>query len=176
MHAKLACLGYLCHHGPQKWTLPILIELFSAYLNFRTELADFILPVVAHLGVTEAKRWGSWNGGKTEQKEPSAEQRVWCMKKNASHSTHAHMWSVFSALQVQCAAAALPCMPGAWIISPFRRGAIKAYGEYNSRMRRRVFGLDGWGRQRRQNAGESSALVMNLNLYFGPSLNLFFFK
>ena len=89
------------------------------------------------------------------------------------------MWCDFSALQVQCTAAALPCMPGAWIISPSRRGAIKAYGENNSRRRRRrkrrAYGLDGWERQRRQNSGESWALVMNSNLRFGPSLKPFFF-
>lgn len=107
MHAKLACLGYLCHHGPQKWTLPILIELFSAHLNFRTEPADFILPVVAHVGVTEGKRWGSWNGGKTERKEPSAEQRVWCMKK-MPHIVRTHACGVFF-LRCRCSVQLQPC-------------------------------------------------------------------
>lgn len=175
MHAKRACLGYSCHHGPQKWTLPIPKELFSASLNFRTELADFILSAVARLGITKEKRWGSRK--RRENWAEGAKRGEGLMyEKKASRSTHARMRRVFSALQVQCTAAALPCMPGAWIISPFRRGAIKAYREYNSRRRRRrAFGLDGWGRQRSRNAGESLALVMNLNLLFGPSLNLFFF-
>lgn len=64
MHAKLACLGYSCHHDPQKWTLPIPIELFSASLNFRTELADFILSVDAHVGITEEKNGEVKTAGK----------------------------------------------------------------------------------------------------------------
>lgn len=53
---KLACLRYSCHHGPQKWTLPIPLEPFSALLNFRTEPVDFILSAGARVGRNEGQK------------------------------------------------------------------------------------------------------------------------
>lgn len=150
----------------QIWLLQVPMEFFRAWserpwLFLQTSHTEFKSPVncLCESWSVGTTKQGSENGGKQRgggaKKKKRA--RVWCMRKIRVHTlkcsrrhthtqtqTHTHTcidWTctrqlVFAEPQVQCPAAALPCMPGAWIISPSRGGAIKAYGEHNKRRRR----------------------------------------
>lgn len=141
----LVCLGYFCYHNTI-WYLQVPIASFRAWLELGNPRGrDWVHCSSNHLTLilmcltlpVWEQKCGNNKGEKSRRvrragnREEGCRKNTWLCTLKCMHGTHTytcserfpnmHPSACFSELQVQCPAAALPCMPAAWIISPSQR-------------------------------------------------------